>query len=529
MINIKLTYNKGYKWISSNNIFVKGYIFTPENKLLKNEGLIKYFSDACSFADFQTKLKTANGLFSVAIRKENSLWVAIDHARSFPLFYYHQKDDFFLTDNPDELGKENIPMVLDENNAVIFSHSGFTIGNKTLLKDILQLQAGECLCYENNLLKTEFHTVFLTKTFYDKPRETLKADLKIVLEAVGKRMVEALNGRPVAIPLSGGFDSRLVAYLLKKNHYENVLCYTFGVKNNVETGNAKRTAANLGYDFCFIDYEKYKDVNLPHDPVFNDYADFASSYSALFAEQNFLAVCELDKLHKLSKDVVFISGNSGAVAGDLLSKDMDNHFSFTDFLLEKVFAYIYPYKNDLRIIRKEIEYLDKLSEKAPPYLIYEDWRFRETTTKFGYQGSKVWDFFGYEYLLPLADKALFDFFIHTPFQHKYDKNLYKELLSELFGEFNIYFYDEELYPSEKMVKKVTFRSKLKKRFPFLTLFINIRKNDVIGAQYYTRSFAKDLKNAGKYRKKLCFNGVFSEWYLMKIKQHLQLTYHETIS
>ncbi|MDR2621139.1 MAG: hypothetical protein LBC48_00985 [Dysgonamonadaceae bacterium] len=521
MIKIDLTHNRGYKWFCRNNVFVKGYIFTPGNQLLREEKLIDYFLKTVSFAGFQEKVKQANGLFSVVMGHGDSLWAAIDHARSFPLFYHCNGDSFFITDNPGSLKSYSIPLVLDKNNAVIFSHSGFTTGNRTLLKDIFQLQAGECLCYENNTLKTEFHTVFLTKTFYDKSREALKADLKNVLEAVGKRMAEALNGRPVAIPLSGGFDSRLVAYLLKKNHYENVLCYTFGVKNNVETGNAKRTAANLGYDFCFIDYEKYKDVNLSHDPILNDYADFASSYSAVFAEQDFLAVRELAQLHKLSKDVVFIPGNSGAVAGDLLTREMDNHFSFTDFLVEKVFAYVYPYKNDLKIIRKEIEYLDNLSEKAPPYLVYEDWRFRETTAKFGYQASKVWDYFGYEYLLPLADKDLFDFFIHTPFQHKYDKNLYKELLSELFSEFNIYFYDEELHTSEKQVKKVAFRSKLKKRFPFLKLFINIKKNDIIGAQYYTRSFAKDLKNAGKYRKKLCFNGVFSEWYLMKIKQHLQ--------
>ena len=42
MIRILLTYNKGYEWFSKNDIFVKGYIFTSDNQLIKDNALIDY-------------------------------------------------------------------------------------------------------------------------------------------------------------------------------------------------------------------------------------------------------------------------------------------------------------------------------------------------------------------------------------------------------------------------------------------------------------------------------------------------------
>jgi asparagine synthase (glutamine-hydrolysing) len=520
MINVHLSYNKGYKWFSENEIFVKGYIITSDDRLLKGKTLIDYFSGVHSFSDFQAKLQDANGLFTVLIKRKYSLWAAIDSARSFPLFYYHQKDFFVITDDPEQLQIDHIPLVLDEDNAIIFTYSGFVTQNKTLLKDVFQLIAGESLCYENGRLKKEFHTEFLTDTFFIQTRNELKEELKRILEQVRKRMIKILDGRPVVIPLSGGFDSRLAAYLLKKSNYPNVFCYTFGKKNNIELKNAKRTAEKLGYQFCFVNYEKYLNKSLACDPVFKKYVNFAANYCNRFAEQDYYAIRELLDSERIPKDAVFIPGHSGAIAGHLLSKAMDKkNFSFARHALEDVFSLVYPRKKDLRIIRKELEFLDNPEKEYPAYLVYENWRFQETTS-LASNFSKIWDFFGFEYLFPLWDKELFDFFVHVPFQHKYDKNLYKETLAELFKEFNIHFQEEELYPSENLIKKVSFRSKLKRHFPFLKYFINIWKNDIIGSQYIAQGFIQELKESGNYRKMLSFNGISSAWYLMQVKKKL---------
>ena len=529
MIHIHLTHNKGYKWFSKDNeIWVKGYLSSTDNQILNEEKLLDYFAEITSFDEFQKRISQANGLFSVVIRRNQSVWVSIDHTWAFPLFYYNKQDLFMITDNPKEFQRISIPLVLNEANAFSLTYSGFVIGNKTLLNDIFQLQPGESLCFENSILTAKSHTNYLTEILSDKNREELKAELKSLLEAVGKRMIQVLNNRPVAIPLSGGFDSRLIAYLLKKNNYPNVICYTFGMSHTIERNNAKRTAERLGYKFHFVDYEKYSNQPLSHDKIFKKYVNFSSNYCCTFAEQDYYAMQELTANSLIPKNTVFIPGHSGAVAGDLLSKKMmADDFPFLDYIMEHIFSYVYPRKKERKAIRENIDLSTDQQGKYPPYMIYEDWRFHETTPKFGYNASKIWDFFGYEYLLPLADKTLFDFFIHLPFVHKYDKNLYKETLSELFKEYDILFDNEELYPSEQLVKKVAFRSKLKKHFPFLKRFVNIEKNDHSGARYYSRSFVEELKAAGNYRKMLSSNGIFSEWYLLQVKNELKSLSDET--
>ena len=109
MINVQLSRNKGYKWFTKENLFVKGFIFTPDNKLLREESLLTYFSCVYSFDDFQTKIRQANGLFSIIIKKENTLWATVDSTRAFPLFYYHNNESMIITDNPEELKSHQIP------------------------------------------------------------------------------------------------------------------------------------------------------------------------------------------------------------------------------------------------------------------------------------------------------------------------------------------------------------------------------------------------------------------------------------
>lgn len=520
MINVRLSYNKGYKWFTENDIYAKGFLFTEENQLLKGKELIDWFSKIASFDEFLQKLNRANGLFSVIIKRGETVWAAVDHARDFPLFYYQKGSSFVITDNPDTLKADNVPFELNEDSATILTYSGFVTKGNTLLKNVYQLVAGECLCFEKGVLKKDFHTQFLTSSLSDKNRGELKSELNRILEEVGKRMVKMLDGRAVAIPLSGGFDSRLMVYLLKKNHYKNVLCYTYGLEDCIELNIARRTAEQLGYDFHFIDYGKYKDNILSDDPLFLEYVDFSTNYAMRFEEQDYYAIKELTESGKLLPDTVFIPGNSGAIAGHLLSKDMDDKdFSFAYEAFAETFSLVYPRKKELKLIKKELAFLDDKTSPYPPYLVYENWRF-QTTTALAFNGSRIWEFSGFEYLLPLWDKGLYDFFVGIPLEHKYDKNLYKEVLRELFTEYGIFFHEEEIYPSNALKRKVAFRSKLKKYFPFLKRFVNPAKKSIIGTEYYVAGLVNELKRAGQYRKVLCLNGIFSTWYVMKVRKKI---------
>ncbi|MCL2041150.1 MAG: asparagine synthase-related protein [Bacteroidales bacterium] len=523
MIRIRLSYNQGYKWFHENDIYVKGYILTPDNQVLRDETLVHYFASVETPEEFKTKLQQANGLFSVVVQRGERLFAAVDNVRAFPLFYY-QRDGFFaVTDSPDELTADDVPLSIDEDHAVILGCAGFVTGNKTLLKNVFQLVAGEYLYFEDNTLKKDFHTQFLTNDFFSLSREELKTELKKVIDKMGKNLVKILDNRPVVIPLSGGFDSRLLAYLLRKNNYDNVLCYTFGAAGNSELHNARATAERLGYEWIFVEYNEFYNEKMNQNPVFKEYTHFSGCYSSQLAEQDFFALQRLFSLNKIAESSVFIPGHSGAIAGSWVKKEMTNpDFSYVDYVLETIFSQVLLRKKERRIIQSEIDFLDDSEQREayPPYLIYENWRFQEAASKFLHNCAKIWDFFGYEYLLPLWDSALFDFFVKVPLSHKYDKNLYKETVSELFAEYDIFFHDEEMYPSEKLLRKVFFRSMLKKKFPILKKFINIWKTDRTGAEFYMKSFVEELKKEGCYRKMLHVNGILSAWYLLEARKRI---------
>ena len=68
------------------------------------------------------------------------------------------------------------------------------------------------------------------------------------LEAGFQRMLGSLKkNQPLLIPLSGGYDSRLIACLCKKSGLENVTCFTYGREDSFEVAISKKVASALGY------------------------------------------------------------------------------------------------------------------------------------------------------------------------------------------------------------------------------------------------------------------------------------------
>ena len=72
-------------WYYSNNIRVTGFILSGE-KLLREKELLDYFSDVNTISEFESKLRSANGQFSVVINRDNEIWAATDISRNWPLF-----------------------------------------------------------------------------------------------------------------------------------------------------------------------------------------------------------------------------------------------------------------------------------------------------------------------------------------------------------------------------------------------------------------------------------------------------------
>ena len=85
-----------------------------------------------------------------------------------------------------------------------------------------------------------------------------KKQLKYEISRVLKNIIVKANGRTIAIPLSAGLDSRLIASGLKHLNYNNVKCFSYGLKNNFESNASKSIANKLKYDWGFVEINQTK-------------------------------------------------------------------------------------------------------------------------------------------------------------------------------------------------------------------------------------------------------------------------------
>jgi asparagine synthase (glutamine-hydrolysing) len=176
----------------------------------------------------------------------------------------------------------------------------------------------------------------------------------------GKNVCSFLAGRTAVIPLSGGFDSRLIAVLMKKLNYENVICFTYGRKTN-EVEISQSVASKLGFKWYFVDYDAIDYIGFTKDEQFLTYAfEYSGAYSMVYLQEYF-AVKYLKENNLIPEDSVFLPGHSGDYLGGSYTnrtakishdKEYANHFSkrITISLKRKI-------KQKSRLIREKIKKL----------------------------------------------------------------------------------------------------------------------------------------------------------------------------
>ena len=290
MIHIDINSNKGFKWYKDGKIFVKGFLFDKKNNLYINEKIIEYFEGINNKKDFENKINDANGLYSIVIKQDNILFIAVDRIRMFPLFYSQNNNKIIISDDVETIKNEYCFNEINLNNASEFIATGYVTGKNTLINNIYQVQAGEIICFDNFNIDNKFYYKYITNKVRSESYNELKNKLITIFENTFKRFISSLNNRTVVIPLSGGYDSRLIAVMLKKMGYDNVICYTYGRKNNIEIPISKKVAEKLGYKWIYIEYNEKLIDNYLIDNEFIKYYKYSANYTSMFFMQEYFAV-----------------------------------------------------------------------------------------------------------------------------------------------------------------------------------------------------------------------------------------------
>ena len=391
-----------------------------------------------------------NGFFSIIYRTQNLCFGMVDRVRSIPLFYTQEEKHFEIGDNPYTLLSNHSTFKFNPQSCVEFLLAGYVTGNETLHEDILQIRPGEFVIAEKTgngiQLNGGSYFNYFDKNTLDEDDDVLEEELYKRMERVFNRYASAFGSRNFFVPLSGGLDSRLIVAMLKKAGIRKVTCFSYGNPKSEDAVLSSRVAHYLGYTWRFIPYEgRPYWTRLSKDKLFDSYQLFGSAFSSMAHPQDWPAVRHLiGDLEDINP--VFVPGHTGDfLSGGHLPAEIvtSRHGDFMGLVLNSILSHHYnlwPIPSMCHDLRQHlVERVKKMlattaSDRNTAAKCYEQWEWAGRQAKFIINSVRVYDFFKKDWLLPLWDNELVDFFMKLGVSEKYEKRIYSNtLLKKVFS------------------------------------------------------------------------------------------------
>lgn len=433
-IKFSLYHEKGKPWIKTENGYFSGNVFFGDKCLTETE--IKCRLDGLKTIEEARKFAAElNGSFAWAITIDDAILLVVDRQRTIPLFfeinnnavtiYNHISMDDITTHGINEAALRELDSAL------------FVSGDQTMAQNVFSVMAGEAVVIRGNseVSRQYYHDFIFEKVTYNGRNELLEQIDRTFIE-VTKRLIQFLNGRCAVIPLSGGHDSRLLVYYLKQCGYNNILTYTYGPKDNFEATTSKKVADYLGLNWVFVEYHP-RQLQKLFKAEFEKLTDYYSNGVSSVCIQDWYAVNYLQQNGYIPNDSVFVPGHSfDAIAGsfilpryveqptvciqDLVKDIIWKHYSEGKYTLSHD---EYAYFSDLihsSLLKNSPESLP--AEEA--FRLYQIYNIRERQAKYICTQVKIYEYYGYDWYLPLWDKELIAFWEGIGLKEKFERKLF---------------------------------------------------------------------------------------------------------
>ena len=391
------------------------------------------------------------GHFALVAEGAAVTFAAVDRIRSIPLVHGRRGDK--ATVDQDGARIERAlglgPSDIDADPALAVALSGFTIGDATLYRGVRQLGPGQFFVAtgEGEPRFGRYHR-FAPYRPASQNRVTLKRNLGELMVSALERMIAAAAGRPIALPLSAGLDSRLIVSGLKRLGYPHLLTFAYGLPGNHEAETSRAIAERLDLPWRFVPFG-VKAMRAVF--VSEDYAAFrasADSLTGVHFPQDYLALVELKRAGYLPPEALIVNGQSGDfITGNHIPATLamprsdlapeERRRRVTAALIAKHFkqwASLLTPENRARIeacLTREIEAIGGMpTDAGADHGVYEWCEFQDRQSKYVVNGQRVYEYLGHDWRLPLWDDAWLDFWAQAPLEAKVKQNLYREVLIE---------------------------------------------------------------------------------------------------
>lgn len=513
-----MEYILSHSWIRGQKCFVRGYCFDEQSNFIKSEELLSLFSDIQTEEEFSKKLKQLNGIFQVIIETLQGVLAAGDIAGTLPLYYRNYNNKYFLSDNVYSLlkGNETIDKIAETD----YLNLNYTLNSKTLINGIHRIEPMTYASISNNSVKTSsYYSYRIYKNEINNI--DIQYQFSVALLNIFGRLIEYINGRQVIVPLSGGYDSRLIVAMLYRLNYKNIICYTIGDENSEEVEIAKSVAKSLGFKhYCIDNTLMAKKCDLSKDVDFLDYCKYVGQLCNKIWTFDFFSVKWLKENGIAEYDAVFVPGHSGdCLAGSHSSKNHITQHSTASYMAVKVLE-DQSFLGRNKELQNKITKLLQKKEKTLRTSNFDDFVIKNRLAKYINSATRVYSYFGFDIALPFWDIEMMDFFKTLDPSLKHNQKFYHNYLdSSLFGPLGISF-KGRLQASDMDLRLHCIKSFIKRMFPLKIAVSLSHTPDLVGMNDILKPFIKELAKVGIKTKTNNPNEIMALWYLYQVKQNL---------
>ena len=423
-------------------------------------------SEAIRAADLNISIGTPeeishyNGFFSIVSEREERVIAAVDHLQTLPLYYAVADEVFYLSDDAHWIhaqigGEETKEYRLEY---LLF---GYTLGNKTRSAEVKQLQSGEYLVADlsGNSPAIEKGRYFQYPDDVDRVPEYADYSERELLDKLDdvhtncfERLTTLADGRPLAVSLSGGYDSRLVLLMLIRMGYDDIYAFTYGKPGDDEIKQARKIAELVDIPWQHIPYEHEQWYDWFRSSNRRMLDTYLGDISEVPAVDDAPAIEGLQGGEFLPSNAIILTGDHVSAISGRLSSEFTFSSSMSERRLMTEILDLYvrwdtrcDWNEDFdTTLRKKIKNIVEIkpamsSNEAAKRFERFGWQERQSKL---IPRNKIYEYYGFDWWLPLWDREYVAFWQDVPLRYRQGKELHKKYIVELMSEVTEYSHAE---------------------------------------------------------------------------------------
>lgn len=387
-------------------------------------------------------LKLIENHFAIICCYKDGYFAATDRISSYPVFLGNDGNSFKLGNHAPRLVSSSTTTERDPDGCLSLAMAGYVVGKRSTVKGLRTLTPGEAVIIrKNETTSWEYNKYLPGSKISDQSKTKLENELAETTLSILDNIRVKANGRQIAVPLSAGFDSRLVASGLRYLGTKDLLLFSYGLQNNFEALTARHIAEKLNAEWHYVPLSIHQQRQFYLSSTYKDYLNFAHNHVSTPFQQDIYPVHKLREQGVFDADTIIINGNTGdfisgghippflqsssskVQASRFIESFLNKHF----FLWENRFS-AEQYNQMGEILLSELKEDELEFDGLPGYALWERMEFLNRQSKYVISGQRIYDFFNLDWELPLWHDAYLNFWSKVPLSLKANQKLYKEML-----------------------------------------------------------------------------------------------------